>query len=350
MKEKLLNILYSRGFAHILFWLIAISVLLILYYDSGDPFRSTVSFIVIILCLAVLIYFNILFLIPRFLSKKRIILYGLFLILATLLIAPIRTLLNYYIYTGHYQIQQEIIDSHWAIFTAMLVITIGSTIGKIVLDWFQKERELRIMENETMQSELRFLRAQINPHFLFNTLNSLYALTLKKSDRAPNIVIKLSEIMRYMLYECNDKKVALQKEIDYIRNYLDLERLRHKNQVRIDLDIKGNVEGQKIAPLLFSPFLENAFKHGLNKHMSEGYIKVRLTVNGNDLTFNIENSKPPGDVEEEKNDDTRISGGIGLKNVRRRLELLYPGAHNLTIKETEASYAIYLSISLNNLQ
>ena len=151
-----------------------------------------------------------------------------------------------------------------------------STVVKITVDWYTNIREKQELVTETMQSELRFLKSQINPHFLFNTLNSLYALTLKKSDIAPDIVLKLSEMMRYMLYECNEKWVPLGKELNYVANYLEMERIRQGSRVDISYEINGLVSDQKIAPLMFIPFIENCFKHGLGSQISKGYVNINL--------------------------------------------------------------------------
>ena len=204
-------------------------------------------------------------------------------------------------------------------------------------------KEKQELETQTMQSELRFLKSQINPHFLFNTLNNLYALTLKKSDQAPEIVLKLSEMMRYMLYECNEKRVPLSKEVNYIQNYLDLERLRHGQKVDIRFEVEGQIGEQKIAPLMFIPFLENSFKHGLNNHITKGFVLIRMQVESNTVYFFIENSKP--DVLPPR--DLRRSGGIGLVNVHRRLNLLYPENYALDIDDNPNSYVVNLKINLN---
>jgi len=151
-------------------------------------------------------------------------------------------------------------------------------------------REKQELVTQNMQSELRFLKSQINPHFLFNTLNNLYALTLKKSDKAPDIVLKLSEMMRYMLYECNEKRVPLKKEVNYIKNYLDLEALRQGKSVRIDFEVNGTVSDQKVAPLMFIPFLENSFnnvKRRLNLLYPEQY---ELEIHNNPKTYAVEMS------------------------------------------------------------
>jgi len=219
----------------------------------------------------------------------------------------------------------------------------ASTIGKIVTDWVRHLREKKDLETQTMQSELRFLKSQINPHFLFNTLNNLYALTLKKSDKAPEIVIKLSEMMRYMLYECNERRVSLQKEVNYIKNYLDLERLRQGKNVDISFEVEGDIFDQNIAPLMFIPFLENSFKHGLNATISEGFVDIKLFVDHQNIHFNIENSK----AESLPLQTHKRSGGIGLVNVKRRLNIIYPNQHELIISDNPKTYAVDLKIELD---
>ena len=205
--------------------------------------------------------------------------------------------------------------------------------------------EKQELEKQTMQSELRFLKSQINPHFLFNTLNNLYALTLKKSDKAPEIVIKLSEMMRYMLYECNEKRVMLSKEVNYIKNYIDLESLRQGKNVKINFQLIGDAGHRMIAPLMFTPFLENSFKHGVGNLIANGFVNIKLSVNGDDVDFYIENSKPdkpPTSIHKDKR-----SGGIGLVNVQKRLNLLYPEKYDLQIKDTPNAYAVHLKINLD---
>jgi len=224
-----------------------------------------------------------------------------------------------------------------------LLIGLISTGYKVTSDWFGLQNEKRELESQNLQSELRFLKSQINPHFFFNTLNNLYALTLKKSDLAPEIVLRLSEMMRYMLYESNEKEVALEKEIKYVMNYIELEKLRQKDKFRIDFEIKGQANGKKIAPLMFIPFLENSFKHGLDTQIDKGYVNIFMHIDTHSVALNIENSKPHIPKIKSKN---KKSGGIGLENVKRRLKLLYPSKHNLRISDKEDAYQILLNIDL----
>jgi LytS/YehU family sensor histidine kinase len=219
----------------------------------------------------------------------------------------------------------------------MLVLT---TALKFAKEWFQHQQEKQMLEREKLQAELQFLKSQINPHFLFNTLNNLYALTLKKSDSAPELVLKLSEMMRYMLYNSNEKMVPMELEINYLKNYIDLEKIRKMESTRITVDIDENVEGKEIAPLLFIPFLENSFKHGVNNNIDAGWIEVKLQIEGDGLSFTVANNKPR---------NPKINGkdhGIGLKNVKRRLDLLYPEKHELQIEDTPEFYRTHLKIIL----
>ena len=220
---------------------------------------------------------------------------------------------------------------------------IGSTIYYIMNEWLKGQRKTSELHNKTLQSELKFLKSQINPHFLFNTLNNLYALTLKKSDLAPEIVLKLSEMMRYMLYECNERMVPLSKEVNYIKNYLELEKLRQGKKFDIKFDLEGEIEHQKIAPLMFIPFLENSFKHGLNNQISEGFVDIKLKIFDHSVEVDIENSKSPT----LPSPSGKKSGGIGLVNVRRRLDLLYPDNYNLDIKNNPNTYHVNLKLNLD---
>lgn len=328
---------------HALFWLLLL-VLLMLFEDTGQGFAFTLSNELLnILFYGLIVYFNLLYLIPHYLTRKKFLTYSGLLLLATLVITPLKVLAFYFKFKGLPQMQSELLSNMNWYFLLTFVIASSSTVFKIVADWLLHLRERQELETQTMQSELRFLKSQINPHFLFNTLNSLYALTLKKSDKAPEIVLKLSEMMRYMLYECNEKQVLLSKEVAYIRNHLDLERLRHGKDMEINFEVNGKISGQKIAPLMFIPFLENSFKHGLNNQIAKGFVNIVLNVDDNQVYFYIENSKadaPP------RQNPGRPSGGIGLVNIHRRLKLLYPKQYELHIEDSPNSYAVNLMLNL----
>lgn len=294
---------------------------------------------------AIVVYISLLYLFPTYLKKGKYWQYLLLLLGLSLMVTPIKLALKFILFAGNAELQADILTHMDLYLYSMILALVLSTIGKIMVDWITENRKKVTAENESMQSELRFLKSQINPHFLFNTLNSLYALTLKKDDKAPDIVIKLSEMMRYMLYECNEPRVPLHKEINYLKNYLDLERLRQRKGIEIKLDVTGNVSDQTVAPLLLIPFLENSFKHGVNANIKDGFVYANLTVNERSLHFELENSK--GSVMPTQVHGTRPSGGIGLVNVRRRLELLYPEAYALYVSETPNTYTVRFDLDLS---
>jgi two-component system LytT family sensor kinase len=225
---RIFNWLSRRSVYHSLFWL-SMLLLLTVFDNTGTSFLFNLgNEIINVFFYIIIVYFNLLYLIPNYLTKKRFYTYCGLLILSTLIITPLKVLVLYFKFTGMEAVQEELLQNmNWYFLTTFLIAG-SSTIIKIIVDWGRQLRERQELQTQTMQSELRFLKSQINPHFLFNTLNNLYALTLKKSDKAPDIVIKLSEMMRYMLYECNEKEVLLSKEVNYIQNYLDLERLRQE--------------------------------------------------------------------------------------------------------------------------
>ncbi len=333
---------WGRIAYHLFFWF---AFLLLLIYFDESGFSSgglIVNELINIGFYALIVYFNLFYLIPNYLTRKRFGTYLMLLLLATFIITPLRVIFFYFRFSGEPHLQQGLLGNLGLYF--VLTFTVGgvSTVLQIVTDWFQQLREKQELETQTMQSELRFLKSQINPHFLFNTLNNLYALTLKKSDKAPEIVIKLSEMMRYMLYECNEKQVPLKKEVNYLKNYLDLERLRQHDNISINFHVEGHIGDQQIAPLLLIPFLENSFKHGLNTQLKEGFVDIVLLIEDKSVDFQIENSKGQTIA----SPDNRPSGGIGLVNVRRRLNLLYPDRYELRVSNNPNTFAVHLTIEL----
>jgi hypothetical protein len=339
-----LRLVSTKAIQHSLFW-----VVLFLLYSvvevmvTHHPFFYTVSNNVVrLILLGMAVYYNVYRLIPKYLANKKFIWYVGFLLLTIFIVTPLEAFLIYAKSSNYPEMQTEVLNNLNSYFVPNFFVLSTSTVVKITVDWYTNIREKQELVTETMQSELRFLKSQINPHFLFNTLNSLYALTLKKSDLAPDIVLKLSEMMRYMLYECNEKWVPLSKEVNYIANYLELERIRQGNRVDISYEVQGLVSDQKIAPLMFIPFIENCFKHGLGNQISKGFVNIRLDVQGNEIDLRIENSK----AEAMPRQLHPRSGGIGLVNVRRRLELLYPNRYKLNVEDTPTTYTVKLYLKL----
>ncbi len=339
--ERLYAWLTYRPVYHGLFWLALLGLLFWTDYTPGMDWWFVLSNeLISVVFFAVLVYFNLLYLIPRYLAQHALLYLGLVLA-ACAVVTPIRVLVLYLKFSGQPEWQQALVDAQLNLYAGSVLVTLTSTVLRVITDWWRYQQEKQILQTQTIQSELRFLKSQINPHFLFNTLNNLYALTLKKSDKAPEIVLKLSEIMRYMLYDCNERQVPLEREVQYIHNYLALERLRQPKGADIQFVTEGHISDQMIAPLIFVPFLENSFKHGLNHHTrGGGYVRLRLKAEGKQLEFFIENSKP------EPPPPPSASGGIGLTNVRQRLDLLYPGKYTLDIQDDPDRYAVTLRMTL----
>lgn len=226
---------------------------------------------------------------------------------------------------------------------------------KLVKIWYLKEQAFRQIEKEKFQAELQLLKSQIHPHFLFNTLNNLYALTLRKSEQSPAVVLKLSQLLSYMLYDCNASEVLLEKEIAFMKNYVGLEQLRYGSRLDVSMNFHGDLQGKQIAPLLLIPFLENAFKHGTSEQLEQAWIFMDLAVEDNVLTFKLVNSRDTDTFASMEVGATSVGatsvgatpvGGIGLLNVRKRLELLYPGRYELKIQPEEETFLIDLTLRL----
>lgn len=214
---------------------------------------------------------------------------------------------------------------------------IFSTVFGLVEDWTKMKSDKQALEQQNAQAELALLKSQLNPHFLFNTLNSIYSLAYQKSDKAPDAILKLSEVMRYMLYDSEDKVVLLEKELQYLHSFVDLQKARFKENIYVDLLVEGRITNQLIMPVLLIAFVENAFKHGVLNDPSDPVL-IHVIVEGNNLQLNVQNR-----INHQLKDQT---GGIGLPNIRRRLELLYPGQHTLNIRENDTHYICELSLQL----
>jgi len=201
---------------------------------------------------------------------------------------------------------------------------------------------VKFAEQKTL-AELELLKAQIHPHFLFNTLNNLFAHTLRHSNDAPRIVVKLSDLLRFMIYDSRRDLIPLEEEIQLIRNYIDLEGLRYGSEMNCRLDIKGNIAGLYIRPLLLIPLIENAFKHGMSQQTGGKWILMQMSIYPEGLEVKIENSYS---IDPEKTNSDRKVGGVGLENVRKRLQLLYPDAHKFMHVQHADRYEVFLFIPL----
>lgn len=208
---------------------------------------------------------------------------------------------------------------------------------KMIEDFFANEKEKTALLTEKLNAENAFLKNQLNPHFLFNTLNNIYSLALNQSPKTPEAVMKLSELMRYMLYESNQEKVSLETELTYLNNFIELQKMRYSRQTYIDFEVVGDVSSQRIAPLMLIPFVENAFKHGSVQDVNHP-LSIRLLVNQNNLNFMVKNQLA--------NQNKDKYGGIGLENIKKRLNLIYPNSYHLEIQNDADSYSTELNLIL----
>ena len=223
------------------------------------------------------------------------------------------------------------------------VITFVSCI-KLVIDW-TKQREFLLNTNKVLlENELKYLRSQIQPHFFFNTLNNLYSLTIDKSDKAPDLILKLSDLMKYFLYETGKEYQTLRNEIKHIKDYIDIEKLRYNEELKVTFNVRGAVKKTMIRPLLLIPLVENAFKHGARNSKKNSYINIDLKIDSSDIHFKVENSF----TKSTKPIKVQV-GGIGLLNIKKRLEINY-GKENFSLKtyEEKNKYIAELKVKLKN--
>lgn len=205
----------------------------------------------------------------------------------------------------------------------------------------KREKEAVQLQNQMLEAETKMLKWQINPHFLFNTLNNIYSMSQMKSDKTPNAIHRLSQMLRYVIYDCNDNFVKLEQEISYIRSYINLQMLKDENMQNVKFDLQVGNPYLKIAPMLLISFVENSFKHSNIEDTENSWINIKLTTIENKLNFTIKNSIPEQTFAKDK------SGGVGMENVKKRLQLLYPNKHYLKLTQEKNVYSVELMLELN---
>lgn len=350
---------------HVTIWTFFILTSLIQFYES--PFRMNNDFYVQWITGIMLFYLNYFYLVPILLLEKKYWLYFVFIIALILLFMVIR--INYFIpefnhlrpqnmlppkmmppdakifvhaEAGRMNIHKQPLFFKIGPSFFYLLITAISSIIRTLTEFYQNQQNKLIAETHRTNTELNYLRKQTNPHFLFNSLNSIYSLAHKKSDLVPDAIVTLSELMRYMLYETDNKTVALEKEVNYIHNYIELQKLRLNNIEDIIINVHGNTKNKFIEPLLLISFVENAFKYGTD-YKGAAHVKIKILILENNLDFWIENT-----IENYIKDPE--NSGIGLANIQNRLDLLYPNAHELTITQDTKYYRVHLNLKLDKIQ
>jgi len=287
-------------------------------------------------------YLNYFFFLPRFLKNKQLGRYLLEFSVPFALIITLRIQVERWIIDGYTRTERYLYSPRFVVQVVIITLFIVIFVGmlRFARDWFALESKKKEMENEKLTAELRFLKAQINPHFLFNTLNNLYYLAFTQSPNTTEVIAKLSQMMRYMIYDSNHPRVLLSKEIEYMENYISLEKLRLNDQIPIRFEVHGDPGQVLIAPLILITFLENAFKHGVSNNFAKAWVDVQLTINGRECIYTVENSKLPQQALKEG------KSGIGLQNVRRRLDLSYPDTYTLKISDQPDQYRIELKLNI----
>lgn len=333
---------------HLSFWAVYFSFFFyqITYGRRGQEVvlsRAFVDATIHVLIMAGIAYLNYFYFLPRFLKHKNTFRYLLEFLPALALAILLHLYSKQLIYGGsdiaraNFMYKTRFIVQH-TLSVIFIVVFIGML--RFAEDWFQLEARKKEIENEKLTAELRFLKAQINPHFLFNTLNNLYYLAFTQSPKTTEVIDKLSQMMRYMIYDSNHPKVPLSKEIEYMENYIILEKLRLDDKVPITFTVNGSPQHVMIEPFLFITFLENAFKHGVSTNAEDSWVAVEIALTEKKCIYSVANSRLP---QKEINDE---KSGIGLQNLRRRLELSYPERHELSIRDEPDAYSVRLTLQL----
>ena len=343
---------------HVLFWIGVLGFYTLLFGQENRDYEGSFKFVVTLLPITMATtYFLNYYLVPRFLLAKKY--FRFFLYFMYTIIISITLELNAVIFSlvrlsdiGMDLMSTASFNIFYLIAANYLVVFLAVSI-KLLNHWYQIQHENLLLEKEGMEielklkeAELKLLKAQIHPHFLFNTLNNLYGLALSGSEKTPDTVLKISSLLDFMLYRSTQPRVQLKEEIDYIKDYIELEKLRYQ-RIRIEWKAEGPLDDPYIAPMLLQPFIENAFKHGASNDIQQPWIQVNLSVNeASALSFTVKNSKSP----ESRQVLSGYTEGIGLKNVKKRLKILYPDHHRLEIREEPETFGIRLELELNHLK
>ena len=334
---------YKAVLLHVLIWLLILIFLVFIFSRNENLEEAVIILVYFGLVNITIFYINYFYILPKYLNSRRYLgctLSIVFLILfSSLFKYGLATLFSDVVLVGGHERKYRITFFEYyvgSVFTGTFFVFL-STASKFTVDWFVNEKVRKNLENEKLSAELSFLKSQINPHFLFNSLNNIYSLAYQHSEKTPEAILKLSEMMRYMLQESNEVKVELSKEIRYLENYIELQKLRFKDGAYVSMKIEGDDMEQRIVPLILIAFVENAFKHGVASD-PENPITILVNTWPGHLKFNVSNKKSVQNKDQ--------ASGIGLSNVKRRLDLLYPGRYVLEVYEEKDLYNCKLELDL----
>jgi len=348
------RIIQQRWIAHGLFWLFFLLVFtLFASLNSGKLYDHLVNYLAMLPSQMLAAYTLNYFQVPKLLLKRRYLLFLLSFGLSIYLFSAFARYCVVHIAEplirkdfSQESIVEILSDGGYLFivyFPGVYTVVFIMLIIKIFKERFEQKHQIEVLQKEKVHHELQFLKAQIHPHFLFNTLNNLYALTLAKSDVAPAVVMKLSDMLDYILYQCNEPTVTMQQEVDLIQSYIDLEKLRHGARLMVTFQSELDNPNTPIAPLILLSLVENAFKHGAHYRIQQPMIDIHLRVADNVLDMMVENTKVPQQFME---GIISANQGIGKVNLQRQLALNYYKHHHLTIEDTEEIYRVTLTINL----
>jgi two-component system, LytTR family, sensor kinase len=314
----------------------------------------SIKFLFYVIFQAAGVYFNLYYLMPKFLEKGKYLQYVL-LVLTTIISVAVLIVPGYYVSiwlsgNSFEEMYQRYPNDYMFLFqintlpSSTASMTLGMSV-KLAKSWIETRKRQQLLEKEKLETELKFLKSQFNPHFLFNSINSIFVLIHKNPDMASESLAKFSDLLRYQLYECNEAQISLSQELTYIENFIELEKLRQEHNIELNIQIEERNAGNLcIAPFILMPFIENAFKHVSKLKEESNWINMHLTFNQKELLFEISNSVSSRYNSSEEPINYK---GIGLKNVQRRLHLLYPQRHALTIQQTDETFKVTLSLNLD---
>jgi two-component system, LytTR family, sensor kinase len=329
----------SKILIHAFFWIYMVNQQLFYFYidKTYEFFWPDTG---ISLLLAIVNFYAVYLTFPSLIRYKHKIVSGFLGILLVAVISLFRVGVSYlfwkYIMNAPAKEFENMDEWFYSSIRLSIIYTVYALLIKFAIDWFESQKTKAEMINQSQASELALLRSQVNPHFLFNTLNNIYSLVRQRSNDAPEAIMKLSSIMRYMLYDAASDKVLLEKEIEYLQSFIELQKLRGHQPDFAELTIQGTVTDRTIPPMLLIPFVENAFKHG-SRSLPHPGIRIFLVSEQDQLIFEVTNNVRKNIIASK--DQT---GGIGMPNIKRRLDLLYPGKYSLEITESQNMYKVRL--------
>ena len=330
---------------HLLIWLVVFwGWFFFRYQDFPNLSVAFKEVSVKVATLAILVYLSNYWLVPRFLYRKQYVTFAFLYLGLIFIFGTLKVYVNAWMLRPYFdeplfsEIKARFYDN---IIPLFLLVSTGVA-AKVMMDFIVAQRRLTEISKEKAEAELKFLKSQINPHFLFNSINSIYFLIDKNNPEARQTLLQFSQLLRYQLYDCNGDSIPIEKEMNYLKDYVELQQLRRDKQYRVNLRVDESVRDFSVVPLLFIPFVENAFKH--ISHFSHKPNTIDILASRVNGSFNLEVRNT-----QEKNGSTAIreAGGIGLANVKRRLELLYPGKHELKIDNDEEEFSVHLQLDLS---